>query len=215
MRKYEKIKRNKKIPKPAGCIAWGLCLMLSLSCLTGCSSASMSGEQQRSLVPYSLYGNHGDWEVSCVVRELTDDEKREQLHELEENWKAEEELLRAQEDKQKIYEQTKEQHELLRQELKEKKAYVSIISGVCRNSEMWGKTFDYQLSDEKNKKIVAGTQTASSEASQWYRSWQTETHTQYGLFIPPVQNAAMVLRIGEEEITIPLELSTNTEKMIN
>ena len=177
--------------------------------MTGCSSNTMSGDEQRSLTPYSLHGNSGDWEISCVVRELTTDEKKEELKELEESWKAEKELLLSQEDGQKVYEQTKEQHEQIQQELKEKKAYVSIISGVCRNGEMEGQTFDYQLTGENNKKIISGTQTVSSEVGQWYRSWQTETHTQYGLFIPPLEKAEMIINIGDEEITVPLELSLN------
>lgn len=214
MNEREIIRFRKKIFNIGGYMTFGLCLLLSLSLMFGCSSDAMSGEEQRNLTPYSLTGSKGDWEISCVVRELTPDEKKEQLNELEKNWKAEEELLLSQEGGQQIYEQTKEQYELIRQELKEKKAYVSIIYGICRDEELKGMTFDYRLTDKNNKKIVSGTQTVSPESGQWYRSWQTETNTRYGLFIPPIQKAKMIINIGDEKITVPLELSTNQEKSL-
>ena len=69
--------------------------------------------------------------------------------------------------------------------------------------------------DSNNNKIVSGTQIISStEIGHWYSSWQTETHSETSMFIPPLENATMIINIGNEEITVPLELSTTTEKII-
>lgn len=191
-----------------------ICLILvavfGVMLISGCSVDTMSGEKQQNLTPYTLCGSNDDWEISCEVRELTTEEKKEELGELEKNWKEEEELLLSTEKGQEQYELIKQQHEQLKQELTEEKAYVSMITGSCNNSELEGQTFDYQLTGEKNEKIISGTQTVSSgEAGEWYRSWQTENDAQNGLFIPPVKNAKMVITLGEEEIVIPLELAAN------
>lgn len=214
MEKHKSTDFRKKILNLEKYATLVLCLFLSVSLMGGCSSSTVPKNEQRNLTPYSLYGNNDDWEISCVVRELTIDEKKEKLKELEINWKSEEELLLSQEDGQKIYEQVKEQHELIRQELTEKKAYVSIITGICHNKDMDGQTFDFQLTDEKNNKVISGTQIVSfSKVGQWYSSWQTETHTENGMFIPPLEKAKMIIKIGEEEITVPLELATNIKNV--
>lgn len=191
-----------------------ICLILvaafSIMLISGCSVDTMSGEKQQNLTPYTLCGSNDDWEINCEVRELTTEEKQEKLKELENDWEAEEELLLSEEKGKEQYELIKQQHEQLKQELTEEKAYVSIITGSCNNGELEGQTFDYQLTGEKNEKIISGTQTVSSgEAGEWYRSWQTESDTQNGLFIPPEKNTKMVITLGEEEIVIPLELTTN------
>lgn len=203
---------GKKVLKSGKCVAFCLCLFLGLSLSSGCSSNTISKNEQRNLTPYSLYGSNNDWEISCVVREMTTEEKNKELQELEKDWKAEEELLLSQEAGKEHYELIKQQHEQIKQELKEKKAYISTITGICRNKDMDGQTFDYQLTDEKNNKVVSGTQTVSfSTVGQWYSSWQTETHTENGMFIPPLEKAEMIINIGEEKITIPLELSEHKE----
>ena len=213
MKKCEIARFKKRAEKAGKCVIRGLCFIIGLSLAAGCSVNTMPADEQRHLTPYCLYGNHGDWEISCVVRELTIDEKKEKLRELEMDWESEEELLLSQEDGQKIYEQVKAQHELIRQELTEKKAYVSTITGICHNGGMDGQTFDFQLTDERNHRVISGTQVVSfSKVGQWYSSWQTETHTENGMFIPPLEKAKMIINIGDEEITIPLELSTNTDR---
>ena len=195
--------------------ARGFCLFLSLSLMGGCSSNTVPEKEQRNLTPYSLYGRNDDWEIRCTVRELTADEKKEKWREWERDWEAEEELLLSQEVNPKTYEQVKAQHELIRQELTEKKAYISTITGICHNGGMDGQILDFQLTDGKNNKVIAGTQVVSfSEARQWYSSWQTETHTEHGMLIPPLENAKMILHIGDEEIAIPLERAIHTEQII-
>lgn len=45
--------------------------------LSSCSAHTLSQEEQRAAVPYSLSGRQEDWEIRCEVRELTAEEKTE------------------------------------------------------------------------------------------------------------------------------------------
>lgn len=183
-----------------------LSVLFSVMLISGCSDDTTSSEIQQNLTPYTLYGNNNDWEICCEVRELTTKEKEEELKELKNNWEEEEKLLLSQEKGQEYYELIKQQHEQIQNDLTTEKAYVFIITGTCNNSELDGQIFDYQLTGEKNEKIISGTQIVSSgEDGMWYRSWQTENHSENDLFIPTVKNAKMVISLGEEKIVIPLE----------
>ena len=185
----------------------GLFLILA-QFLWGCSPGS-PGDQLDS-VPYSLYGTDGDWEIRCTVREMTGEEKEKLWADLEKDW---EEILSSKEFSDGNAEEIKEQYERIKQELAEETVYISTVSGVCRKEEWNGQSFDYRLTVPRHEKLLSGTQTVSSGETQvWYQSWQTESQTKAGLFIPPAENAAMVIRVEErEEITVPLALQSDTE----
>lgn len=171
--------------------------------LSGCSEPALSGEQQRELVPYTLRGSQGGWEIRCEVRELTVEEKNERLAEWEKSWAEEDALLSSKGADPETCEAIQRQRERQKRDWEGKKAYLSCVYGLCRDEGLEGKPFDYRLVDGNNRKLLSGTQAASPEEGQWYASAQTEGD----LFIPPLQEAALVVKIGGEEIRIPLELS--------
>ena len=185
----------------------GLFLILALF-LWGCSPGN-PGDQLDS-VPYSLYGTDGDWEIRCTVREMTGEEKEKLWADLEKDL---EEILSSKEMADGNAEEIKEQYERIKQELAEETVYISTVSGVCRKEEWNGQSFDYRLTVPRYEKLLSGTQTVSSgETRMWYQSWQTESQTKAGLFIPPAENAAMVIRVeDQEEITVPLALQSDTQ----
>ena len=186
----------------------GLSLAFTFLSTAGCSRGPAPQNEQQGFIPYSLYGSQDGWEISCTARELTAEEKKEKLKELEADWENEKELLLSREGGKKQYQQIKEQHELLRRELQEKRAYVFTVTGICHDSAMDGKSFGFELTDENRRRVISGTQTASSaRAGLWYESWQTETGAGYGMLIPPLKKAEMKIVIEGEEIIVPLELT--------
>ena len=192
--------------------AAGLVLLAGLWGISGCSSGGAPGAEQRELTPYSLCGGNGDWDIRCEVRELTADEKDALKAEWEQSRRETEELPQTQELSQADREKIGEAYERLEQKLTEEPVYVSVITGTCRNPELDGKTFDYQLTGGDGQKVIAGTQTvSSSEDGLWYRSFQAASDAEAGLFIPPLQTASMVIRFEGEETAVPLELSVRTE----
>ena len=185
-------------------------LLGALLLLSGCYPADNPGKEEREQTPYSLYGQAGDWEVSCVVRAMTPAEKEEELA----NLREQQELVEAELAEQKIDEETcrqlKEQYERTAQNLEEKTAYVSLVNGVCRSGETAGESFDWQLNGS-GVKIVAGTQTASTEPGLGYSSYQMDGR----LFIPPLAEGEMVITIGDETVIIPLTYEAYTEKVLS
>lgn len=183
---------------------WSLLAVLFLL-LGGCSTppAANTAEGQRTMIPYALSGKKDGWEIRCVVREATAEERERFAADIQQLQKIAEENFSAQKIDQKAYEDIKRQYEQQLQALKEGGAYVSSIYGACRNSALEGELFDYQLSGDYSQKLIVGTQAASSEAGQWYTSWQTEGE----LFIPPLQKADMQIHIKDAIISVPLTLS--------
>lgn len=185
------------------------CILFSAICLllSGCSAppAANTAEGQRALAPYFLSGEKDGWEIRCVVREATAEEKERFAAGVREVQKTVAENFSAQKIDQKDYENMNRQCEQQLQALSEKAAYVSSIYGACRNSALEGELFDYQLSGDYSQKLIAGTQTASAEAGQWYTSWQTEGE----IFIPPLEKATLTIRLEHTSISIPLTLSTH------
>ena len=189
----------------------GIAFLAGLLLLAGCSPASDPGKEERELLPYSLYGQAGDWEVSCVVRAMTEAEKQEELADL----KEQQELLEKELEEETIDEATRrqliEQYQRTAQNLQEKTAYISSVTGVCRDEGTAGTSFQWRLASAEGTKIAEGTQTASTEPGLWYSSYQMDGP----LFIPPLDQGKLVITAGEEIVTIPLTFEAYTQKQIS
>ncbi len=189
----------------------GIGLFALLFLLGGCYPAANPGKDEREKTPYSLYGEQEGWEVSCVVRAMTQAEKDEELANLEQAKEGLDTLLSDGELDQENYQKLKEQYERTAQNLKEKDAYISSVSGVCRNEETLGQSFTYRLADGGGAKVVEGTQTASDEPGEWYSSYQMDGR----LFIPAMEKATFQITLGDKTVTIPLPLELYTNKEIS
>ena len=71
----------------------GLSLAFAFLSTGGCSRGPAPQNEQQGFIPYILYGSQDGWEISCTARELTAEEKKEKLKELEADWENEKELL--------------------------------------------------------------------------------------------------------------------------
>ncbi len=184
-------------------------LLSGLLVLSGCAPASDSAKEERGLTPYSLFGEKDGWEISCVVRPMTQAEKEEELASLRELQSVAESQLANGEIDEETCENLKQQYERTAQNLEEKTAYVSSVYGVCREEGAAGQSAAWQL-ESGGVKVVAGVQIVSADPGEWYSSYQMDGP----LFIPPLEEGTMRITVGEETVSIPLTLATHTEKTL-
>ncbi len=169
----------------------------------GCSGSTANGTKP----PYSMHGEQDGWEVSCVVREMTQQEKEEAAQDLDREQETAQKLLEARGADEEALRQIQEQYSKQKQELEQGVAYVSTVYGICRDGTMTGETFTYRLSSESGEKVVEGTQTASAEPSMWYSTSQTQGDP----LIPPLEQARVTITAVGTSVTIPLTLTAGEE----
>lgn len=163
-------------------------------------------------VPYTFSGEKDGWKVMLQVRAGTEEEKELLLQELdneraviEENYNSRHTITDEQ------YRLFCEQNDRQKRDILQNEVYVSSMTGQYigeQNITAAADTLLYQILRQDGKVVLAGGCDIRALNAPWYISYNTDCGGYASnMFVPPQEDAVLILQYDEEKVEIPLILT--------